>query len=103
MSIFSAIPAIARVAGAAVRSPLGRAVVGTAAVAGVADIVFDEFGQPVRRRRRRMNFGNAKAARRAIRRIKGTQKMLKDIEKLLPRRAASRSRRDLPSGHTHVR
>jgi len=103
MSIFSAIPAITRVIGAAVRSPAGRAVVGTAAVAGVADIVFDEFGNPVRRKRRRMNYGNAKATKRAIRRIKGSQKMLKDIEKLLPRRSAPRRRRDLPEGHTHVR
>lgn len=38
------------------------------------------------RRRRRMNFGNARAAGRAIRRIKGTRKLLKRIESSLPRR-----------------
>ena len=104
MSIFSAIPAIGRAVGAAARTPAGRAVIAGGTTAAAIDVIFDEFGNPVRRRRRRMNFGNARAAKRAIRRIKGTQKMLKDIEKLLPRRSAPRrSRRDLPEGHTHVR
>lgn len=35
---------------------------------------------------RRMNVGNAKAARRAIRRIKGVRKMLQSIESQLPKR-----------------
>jgi len=42
------------------------------------------------RRTRRMNAGNAKAARRAIRRIKGIRHLLQSIEKELPRRPALR-------------
>lgn len=107
MSIFSQIPALIRtgtqIARRVAGTPVGRAVIAGATTAAAVDIVLDEFGNPVRARRRRMNFGNAKAAKRAVRRIKGTQKLLKDIEKLLPRRPASRSRRDLPAGHTHVR
>lgn len=107
MSIFSAIPPLIGVAGRAIggaaRTPVGRAVIAGATTAAGVDILVDEFGNPIRPRRRRMNFGNAKAARRAIRRIKGTRKLLQDIEKQLPRRAAPRPRRDLPAGHTHVR
>lgn len=40
---------------------------------------------------RRMNAGNAKAARRAIRRIKSVRKLLQSIERELPRRPAARS------------
>ena len=36
--------------------------------------------------RRRINYANGKAASRAIRRVKGTMKMLKRIEKMLPTR-----------------
>lgn len=107
MSIFAAIPPLIRTAAGAVsaasRTPAGRAVVVGTTAAAAADILLDEFGQPVRKKRRRMNYGNAKAARRAIRRIKGTRKLLQDIEKQLPRRAAPRPRRDLQPGHTHVR
>lgn len=106
MSIFSAIPGIVRAGTQAAQriagTPAGRAVVVGTTAAAAADVLFDQFGNPVTRRRRRMNFGNAKAARRAIRRIKGTRKLLQDIEKQLPRRPAPR-RRDLPAGHTHVR
>lgn len=42
-------------------------------------------------RGRRMNAGNAKAARRAIRRIKAVRSLLQSIEKELPRRPAARS------------
>lgn len=89
MSIFSALPRIARVP--AVRR--GAEIIGGAAL-GAALVGGD--GQPMRRRRR-MNFGNAKAARRAIRRIKGTRKLLQDIEKQLPRRTVTR--RAPPAGH----
>ena len=89
MSIFSALPRI-------VRSPAVRrgAEIAGGAVLGAALVGPD--GQPMRRRRR-MNFGNAKAARRAIRRIKGTRKLLQDIEKQLPRRTVTR--RAPPAGH----
>lgn len=40
--------------------------------------------------RKRMNAGNAKAARRAIRRIKSVRKLLQSIERELPRRPAKR-------------
>ncbi len=40
---------------------------------------------------RRMNSGNAKAARRAIRRIKGVRHLLQSIERELPRRPAIKS------------
>jgi len=107
MSIFSQIPALIRTGTQIARRVAGSAggraaVIGATTAAGV-DILLDEFGNPIRPRRRRMNFGNARAAKRAVRRIKGTQKLLKDIEKLLPRRSAPRARRDLPAGHTHVR
>lgn len=42
---------------------------------------------------KRMNMGNAKAARRAIRRIKGVRNLLQSIEKELPRRPAPRATR----------
>lgn len=41
---------------------------------------------------KRMNAGNAKAARRAIRRIKSVRNLLKSIEAELPRRPAPRGR-----------
>jgi hypothetical protein len=40
--------------------------------------------------RRHMNVGNAKAARRAIRRITGVRKMLMSIERQMPHRACNR-------------
>lgn len=42
---------------------------------------------------RRMNFGNAKAARRAVRRITGVRNLLRSIERQLPRRAAAKAKR----------
>jgi len=52
----------------------------------VGSMVLDGNGQPVGRvGGRRINPMNAKAARRAIRRIKGARKILQNIEKSLPR------------------
>lgn len=68
----------------------GRVATGAAIGAAGAQL-FDQFGNPVKRRRR-MNFGNARAARRAIRRIKGVRRLLKSIEDQLPRRPAPRRR-----------
>lgn len=42
-------------------------------------------------RRRRMNPGNVRAARRAIRRIKSVRKLLKSIESQLPKRSCGHS------------
>ena len=46
---------------------------------------------------RRMNFGNARAARRGVRRLKGARKLLRDIEKMMP--SKPRARR-APAGHS---
>jgi len=121
MSIFSSLPAILR-GGRAAGAAIGRAAGSrTAAAAGAgalaAQILLpdgstgacpsgwhpakDGSGRCVRNRR--MNFGNARAARRSVRRLKGARKLLKDIESMMPRRPAARPRRDLAAGHTHVR
>jgi len=47
-------------------------------------------------RNRRMNVGNARAARRSVRRLKGARKLLRDIEKMMPTKT---SRRRAPAGH----
>lgn len=49
-------------------------------------------------RNRRMNFGNARAARRSVRRLKGARKLLRDIEKMMPTK--TRARR-APTHHHH--
>ncbi len=120
MSIFSSLPAILS-GGARVGRAAGRVLTGrTAAAAGAGVLVGqllpdgstgacpsgwhpakDGSGRCVRNRR--MNFGNARAARRSVRRLKGARKLLQDIEKMMPRRPAPRARRDLAAGHTHVR
>jgi len=48
-------------------------------------------------RNRRMNFGNGRAARRSVRRLKGARKLLRDIEKMMPTK--TRTRR--PQHHHH--
>jgi len=47
-------------------------------------------------RNRRMNVGNARAARRSVRRLKGARKLLRDIEKMMPSKT---TRRRAPAGH----
>jgi len=47
-------------------------------------------------RNRRMNVGNARAARRSVRRLKGARKLLRDIEKMMPSKT---TRRRTPAGH----
>jgi len=121
MSIFSSIPAIiagaGRVGGVAGRVLTGRVATGAAIGVAAAQLVSidpvtgrcpsgwhpakDGSGRCVRNRR--MNFGNARAARRSVRRLKGATKLLKDIQKLMPQRPARRARRDLGPDHTHVR
>lgn len=49
-------------------------------------------------RNRRMNVGNAKAARRAVRRIKGVRKLLMKIEREMPHRACKHT-----GGRSHRR
>jgi len=110
MSIFSSLPAIFRGVGAAGRA-VGRAAGSrTAAAAGAGvlagqlllpdgstgacpsgwHLAKDGSGRCVRNRR--MNFGNARAARRSVRRLKGARKLLQDIERMMPRRPAARPR-----------
>jgi len=48
-------------------------------------------------RNRRMNVGNARAARRSVRRLKGARKLLRDIEKMMPTKT---TRRRAPTGHS---
>lgn len=72
--------------------------------AGVAtSIALDQFGNPVRKRRR-MNPYNPKAARRAIRRIRALRREMQKIERMLPKQKASRPRvRHEPTGYRHTR
>ena len=120
MSIFSSLPAIlsgaGRVGAAAGRVLTGRVATGAAIGVAAAQLISvdpatgrcpsgwhpakDGSGRCVRNRR--MNFGNARAARRSVRRIKGAQKLLKDIEKLMPRRPAARARHG-PTSPPHAR
>jgi len=123
MSIFAALPALAgpaRAAGAGIfgrilRSPIARGIAGgiagSALVSGLtgADGACpsgwhlnkqDGVGGPAGTycvRNRRMNFGNARAARRGVRRLKGARKLLKDIEKMMPSRPRARR---APTGHS---
>lgn len=125
MSIFAALPAIvggaaragpaiARGAGAIFRGATGRA----AGAAGLGVLLGqtlggdggqcaagwhlnkqDGVGGPAGTycvRNRRMNVGNARAARRSVRRLKGARKLLRDIEKMMP--SKPRARR-APAGH----
>ena len=112
MSIFAAIPGILRGAAPVART-IGRGLTGrTAGAAGLGLLLGQTFdgeggacpsgfhqakdgsGRCVRNRR--MNFGNARAARRSVRRLKGARKLLKDIEKMMP--SKPRARR-APAGH----
>jgi len=124
MSIFAAIPAI--VGGAARAAPaigraagaIGRAATGRAAGAAGLGVLLgqtlggngvcasgwhlnkqDGVGGPAGTycvRNRRMNVGNARAARRSVRRLKGARKLLRDIEKMMPTKARARR---APAGH----
>lgn len=61
------------------------------ALAGAAGaFLFDQFGNPVKKKRRRMNPCNGRALSRALRRIEGYDKVRKRVDKSL-RRAAPRS------------
>jgi len=116
MSIFGAVPIIARAAptiaragaravGRFIGSPVGRATIGVTAATelartftgGAADACpsgwhlnkQDGVGGAAGTycvRNRRMNFGNARSARRSVRRLKGARKLLRDIEKMMPTR-----------------
>jgi len=126
MSIFGAVPAIraagpiigagARAVGRFIGSPTGRLTIGGAAAGELARSFAgggvdacpsgwhlnkqDGVGGPAGTycvRNRRMNFGNARSARRSVRRLKGARKLLKDIEKMMPTRT---TRRRAPAGHS---
>jgi hypothetical protein len=88
----SMLPAVVRTGVGAV----ARRVPAIAAGAAVGQVVVDMYGRVVgngARKRRRMNPMNARAARRAIRRIKGARKMLQQIERQLPKQRAAAPRR----------
>lgn len=118
MSIAAALPHLARAGQTIFRAATGRAA--TAAGLGVAlgstlggggaqggqcaagfhPNKQDGVGGPAGTycvRNRRMNVGNARAARRSVRRLKGARKLLRDIEKMMPSKP---SRRRAPAGHT---
>lgn len=120
MSIFSSLPAIIS-GGARVGRAAGRVITGRTAAAASAGVLAgqlllpdgsagacpsgfhlakDGSGRCVRNRR--MNFGNARAARRSVRRLKGARKLLQDIEKMMPRRPAARPRHG-PTSPPHAR
>jgi len=118
MSIFAALPALraapsilrtgAQAVGRFIGSPAGRLTIGGTAAAELARTFGDgggacpsgfhqaKDGSGRCVRNRRMNFGNARAARRSVRRLKGARKLLKDIEKMMP--SKPRARR-APTGH----
>ena len=109
MSMFAALPQIARAAVPLARA-VGRAATGRVATGlGIGALIGQEFlggpdemgrcpvGSHLNKqdgvggprgtycvRNRRMNVGNARAARRSVRRLKGARKLLKDIEKMMP-------------------
>ena len=89
----SMLPSIVRTGVGAV----ARRVPQIAAAAAVGSVVYDIYGRVVgtgSRKRRRINPMNARAARRAIRRIKGARKMLQQIERQLPKQRAAAPRRN---------
>jgi len=118
MSIFAALPAVARAAPSIIRtgaqavgrfigSPAGRATIGGTAALELARTFGGDgaaggacpSGWHLNKedgvggaagtycvRNRRTNFGNARAARRSVRRLKGARKLLRDIEKMMPTR-----------------
>lgn len=66
---------------------------------GVVDYLTpDALVRPIGRRRRRMNPLNARAARRAIRRIKAVRRITADIERSLPK---AKARRSYSGAHRH--
>jgi len=122
MSIFSAIPGILRGA-PPVLARAGRILTGRTATAATGGVLAGQFlagrggdggacpsGWHLNKqdgvggaagtycvRNRRTNFGNARAARRSVRRLKGARKLLRDIEKMMPSRPRARR---APTGHS---
>lgn len=95
--ISRAIPRISLPGAGALRLPGVGGVVGTIAGGAAAQYIIDQFGRRVRinpktglpYKRRRMNPLNARAARRAARRLCAVQNICKDIERALPRPRSS--------------
>lgn len=87
--------------GAVIGSMLGGNGGGGACPAGWHPNKQDGVGGPAGTycvRNRRMNVGNARAARRSVRRLKGARKLLQDIERMMPRKKAARRQ---PAHHHH--
>lgn len=98
---FSASRIVASVAGTVARNiprvigQVARRAPAVAAGAAIGTMLYDAAGNIIgrRKRRRRINPMNMRAARRAIRRIKGARKMLQQIERQLPKqRTTTRAR-----------
>lgn len=74
------------------RFPRSAKILGQLGLFAAGGFVYDQAGNLVGRvAYRRMNPLNAKAAKRAARRIKATHRLCREIESCLPRRAAPRS------------
>jgi len=123
MSIFAALPALTRAApavgrgvlGRIFRSPVARGIAGGIAGSALVGAIGGDGGACPSGwhlnkqdgvggaagtycvRNRRTNFGNARAARRSVRRLKGARKLLRDIEKMMPSRPRARR---APTGHS---
>lgn len=67
------------------RYPVTSGTAGGVLGSEILDVFQDPFCPP-RKKYRRMNYTNVKAAKRAIRRIKGVRKICQDIERQLPKR-----------------
>jgi hypothetical protein len=84
------IPIGKAVTGVVTKPGVGKVAAGAVAGTIAGDYIYDAMGNVVgtRRKYRRMNVLNGKAATRAIRRVKGVRKMLQKIERQLPKAKA---------------
>ena len=93
------LPAVIRRQGPMVARKVGRAIPGIAG--GVAaGLALDQFGQPKKKRRRRINPCNDKALKRAIRRVEMYDRQRKKVDQALRKACPPARRRAAPSRRT---
>lgn len=87
--VTSSSKALVPVGKALTKPGVGKIAAGTVAGTVAGDYLYDAAGNIIgqKQRHRRMNPMNVKAARRAIRRVKAARKILRNIEKQLPKAA----------------
>lgn len=101
-AVVRSLPGVGRVIGGAVgrvaRSPAARRLGTAIGVGAAAGAIYDAAGNLIgnRKKYRRVNPMNYRAAMRAVRRIKGARKALQRIERTLPKRATSSAARCAP-------